>query len=41
MLKRQFREEYLYETTERVEDAWEVTLELLADGVKIVIIISD
>lgn len=40
-LKRKFGDEYLYETTESVEDAWEVIEELMSDEVKIVIIISD
>jgi DNA-binding NtrC family response regulator len=40
-LKRKFGDEYLYEATESVEDAWEVIDELISDEVKIVIIISD
>lgn len=40
-LKRKFGDEYLYETTESVEDAWEVIEELMSDEVKIVVIISD
>lgn len=40
-LKRRFGEEYLYEATDSVKDAWEIIEELLADDVKVLIIISD
>ncbi|NEP42275.1 MAG: response regulator [Okeania sp. SIO2H7] len=40
-LKRKLGDDYLYETTESVEDAWEVIEELMSDEVKIIVIISD
>ena len=40
-LKRRFGDDYLYEATDSVNDAWEIIEELLADDVKVLIIISD
>ena len=40
-LKRRFGDDYLYEATDSVKDAWEIIEELLADDVKVLIIISD
>lgn len=40
-LKRCFRDRYIYEVAESVREAWEVIAELHADGIKILIIVSD
>jgi CheY-like chemotaxis protein len=40
-LRRRFGTEYMYEVAESAEEAWEVIEELVEDGVKIVVIVSD
>jgi DNA-binding NtrC family response regulator len=40
-LKRRFGNQYLYETAECVDEAWEIIEELNAEGIEILTIISD
>ena len=40
-LRRNFGDRYLYETAQNVDEAWEVIEELVADGVRILTIVSD
>ena len=40
-LKRRFGNQYLYETAESVEEAWEIIEELQEEGIEILTIISD
>jgi DNA-binding NtrC family response regulator len=40
-LQRHFGDQYLYELAEGVEEAWEVIDELYADGVRLLVIVSD
>lgn len=40
-LKRRFGNQYLYETAECVDEAWEIIEELQAEGIEILTIISD
>jgi CheY-like chemotaxis protein len=40
-LKRRFGSQYLYEVAESAEEAWDVLRDLDADGIKIIVIVSD
>ena len=40
-LQRHFGDRYLYEVAEGVEEAWQVIEELYAEGVRVVVIVSD
>jgi CheY-like chemotaxis protein len=40
-LKRRFGNRYLYEVAESAEEAWEVLRDLNAEGIKIIVIVSD
>jgi CheY-like chemotaxis protein len=40
-LKRRFGSQYVYEAAESAEEAWEIMEELHAEGVKILVIVSD
>ncbi len=40
-LKRRFGNQYLYETAESVDEAWEIIEELQTEGIEILTIISD
>jgi DNA-binding NtrC family response regulator len=40
-LQRRFGDRYLYEVAEGVEEAWEVLEELYAEGIRILVIVSD
>lgn len=40
-LKRQFGNQYVYETAESAEEAWELIQELEEEGINVILIISD
>lgn len=40
-LQRNFGDRYLYEVAEGIDEAWEVIAELYAEGIRILVIVSD